>query len=790
VVKSRSSRTVLVIFLLVLTAWGCTSKKEKVENFISRGDALMQQGDPVRAVLEYKNALQLDPRNARAALLIGRAYLAEKKYKNAFAAFSRAVSIDPGFDQARLEKASLLIAARQGEKALKEIEKIKSPEKLEPRVSILKAKAMIISKRYADAVDLLSGKDGKTADVPMLLSICYRETGRHEEMKEAVRKWRSLDPKGPGSYLFMAQYYAQTGDKEGVSRQLSEMVKAKPSDAGLKLVQASLLERIGMVKEAEAVYEKLPSQPRMMRARADFYLRHRRAQDAEAVLKEILEKNPGDIDSALDLSRVLAVRGRIDEAYHVLDRIKQQDLAMRDWERVLLARAGLKAAEGRFEEARSLCREILKKDQGMAEAHLLLGRILLAGGKLDKAEVHLNQAAAASPGNAEAQILLARCQLLNKKPSMAGDTLKNALKRNPASEKIRMSLVRYNLMKKDYASAMEVLKEGLDVNKKDLLFLKVAGEIEAMRKRYPEAQEYFQRILKLQPDSPTGPMEMGRLMLVRNRQDEAIKWFRRAYRAKGGWKTAVPALVETYIRSKDVDSALELVRKEVEKRPEAALMQYLLGRLLAMKGEMNEAEMAYSRAIESAPRWPQPYQGLASLYVQQNKIAEAVSRMERLYRESPSFSAGMSLAILYEYNDDYKQAVETYKSLLKRFGSSPVVRNNVAYLYAEHSKDKKELEAARNMIQEVLARHPGDANFLDTAGWIEYRLGRVDAAWAYLQDAVSKAPDTGIIQLHCAVVSRDLGHEEEADAYLEKALRQKLDPQARKQAMALKRKWE
>jgi len=47
----------------------------------------------------------------------------------------------------------------------------------------------------------------------------------------------------------------------------------------------------------------------------------------------------------------------------------------------------------------------------------------------------------------------------------------------------------------------------------------------------------------------------------------------------------------------------------------------------------------------------------------------------------------------------------------------------------------------------------------------------------------------GIIQLHASIVAHKLGQAEQALDYLEKAIEQKLDPQTRKKAMALKEKW-
>ena len=787
--EKRSFKVALSIVLLSISLVSCTNKEEKVKDFISKGNALMEKGDAIHAILEYKNALQLDPQNAKVTFLLAKAYLANKEYRKAYGALQNTVTKDPGFDRARMEMASLLISARQGEKALEHLNKIKKKDGLEPRLSLLRARALMLQGKYNEAINILEGIKSDNKQVPMLLTICFKQTGDISKMREALKKWQGLDSSDPDPYLFMAQYLAENGKKTEAARELQKMVEAQPSNSRLRLLQARLLERLGLVDEALKAYKKLPQTPEIMRAKADFHLRHGHSDRAIKILEGLYRQNPQDVGTALKLSEVLALSKKFEEAQKILNGIREEQLGQPEREKVMLAKASIKASQGKMDDAKRICEELLNRNQGSVGAHILLGKILLNERKLDKAEVHLHQAATLDPRNTDAQILLARCQMLNKKRAMAGDTLKNALKRNPSDKRLRMALVKYHLLTKNYSLALDVLEQGLELSPKEILYLKSAGEIELLRKRYKKAEEYFQRICKLKPDIPLGYMEMGRLMLVQNKRESALKWFEKAYQTTGGWRVALPALIQTYIKFNDLDGALEIARKEAEKRPDSAMAQYHLGKVLELKGEGDKAERAFSRAIELAPKWPAPYQALAALYLKQNRIKEAISKMERLYKDSPSWSQGMNLAILYQYDGNYDKAIEIYKSLIKTHGKSPLLYNNLAYLMAENSKGPNDLEKAKEMITEVISKHPKNANFLDTAGWVEYKAGDPDTAWQYLQDALSEAPDQGVILLHCAAVAHELGKIHQAKEYLVKAMKQKLDPQARALAQALKEKW-
>ncbi len=782
---------IFLVVLMVVLAVGCSSKEEKIASFISKGNVLLRKGDATRAILEFKNALQLDPKNVEAMYSLGKAYLAQKKYRKAYSAFRTAVDTDPNFDKARIEIAALLASARQGKMALDELKSIKNPAQFEPRITIVKARALIAEKKFQDAIKLLQSvkKADENKDVQVLLCLCYKELGNHRAMMEALDKWRKMDSKDPTSYLFLAQYYIEQGDRDRAGNELELMVKANP-EVKLKLFRAQALERLGLIEEAKKAFESLPETPEMLKARAEFWRRQGKLGKAKAIFGKLIKENPKDVGAVVGYANVLATEGKVEDALRKLEQTSKLDLSREDREKLLLAEATLYARQAEWDKAQKLCEVVLKENQGSMNAHLLLGKIYLMRNKLEDAEVHLNQVAVAKPNNIEAQLLLARCQMLNKKESVAIDTLKKALKMNPGSKKLRLELVRYYLFKKNHDQAINVLTKGLAVTPGNRGYLKLRGEIYASMKKYGEAEKDFRDIMSAKPNNPLGYIEMGRLMLAQRKADKAIEWFKKAYNTEQGWKVAVPALVKTYLAKDDKKSALQVVENEVKKRPTSALAFYYLGTVRAAKGDFEGAEEAFRKTAELAPEWPQVYRALAELYLARGKISEATAQVEQMYEKSRSPTVGINLATLYEYQGKYEKAAGIYRELLKKYKKSPILLNNLAYLYAEYSKDKKELEKAADMISQALALKPETPNFLDTAAWIAYKQGKLNAAWNYIQEALSKPQDVPVIELHAAILSRELGRNDQAMEYLEKVINQKLDKRSRAKAIELKKKWE
>ncbi len=780
-----------VFMACLLLAAGCSSREEKTANFITMGDSLLSKGDPVRAILEYKNALQLDPKNARAKLGLGKAYLAQKEPRQAFGALQSALELDPGLDEARMELAALLAAHGEPAKALEEIEKIGSPGGFQPRLDVTRGRALVALKRFKEALAVLKAipeADGNP-EVQGLLCMAYKETGDFAAMEQAAGRWRAAAPGAPHSYVFMAQHAASRGDRKRVVQELDAMVQANPDEPAVLLLKAQALEGMNLLEEAEAAYAGLPADPRMLKARSAFLLKRGKMDDAGKVLKEILDQNPRDVDAILQQSQIFVLKENKAEAFAVLEKALQMDIQGGDRERLLLARGTLKASEGELEEAMRLCQEVLKSNQGNLDAHFLMGRLLLDDGRTEDAETHLNQVAVGRPADPGAQILLARSQRLNKKESLARETLKNGLRANPASVELRMELARDLAAKKEVDQALKTLDQGLEIKADEPVLLKTRGELLASQKDWARARADFERMLKLWPESALGYLEMGRLALAQSRQDEALEWLGKAMDKEGGWQSALPAMVRIHMARGDRKTALDLVEAQVAERVGSPQVHLIYGQVLAATGDLPKAEAALTLAADLAPDWFDPYPLLTEVYRRQGKLAEAVARVEKAYGRQPGAALGAHLAMLYDREGRTPDAIRVYEDTLAKFRNHPLLLNNLAYLYAEHSSDPGQLEKASRMAAQALTAAPENPNFLDTAAWVAFKRGNLDMAWDQIQRAVALVPDAPAHNLHAAMVAHARGDHAAAKEYLKKALEQDADQDSREQAEKLRKEW-
>ena len=93
--KDHHLSWVLFVLLALQPAAGCASKEERAGSHLDKAAAYLEQQDWDKAVIELRNALQLAPGSDEAYFALGRAYLGQKKGREAFQAFRNAVDVKP-----------------------------------------------------------------------------------------------------------------------------------------------------------------------------------------------------------------------------------------------------------------------------------------------------------------------------------------------------------------------------------------------------------------------------------------------------------------------------------------------------------------------------------------------------------------------------------------------------------------------------------------------------------------------------------------------------------------------
>ncbi len=111
-------------------------------------------------------------------------------------------------------------------------------------------------------------------------------------------------------------------------------------------------------------------------------------------------------------------------------------------------------------------------------------------------------------------------------------------------------------------------------------------------------------------------------------------------------------------------------------------------------------------------------------------------RYRELIERFPDRAADMRFdwAMLCERRGDRDQAEQILTELLKDHPDHPRANNALGYTWADQNRN---LDRAYKMIQIAVRAEPDSAPFLDSMGWVLYKLKRYDEAVRWLERAAA-----------------------------------------------------
>ncbi len=166
------------------------------------------------------------------------------------------------------------------------------------------------------------------------------------------------------------------------------------------------------------------------------------------------------------------------------------------------------------------------------------------------------------------------------------------------------------------------------------------------------------------------------------------------------------------------------------------------------------------------------YLFISSLYSQAKRGKEAIEAANQAFQSAQGdqrrqLAAKVTLATAQQMAGDYKSAEETLRGVLKKSPGNPVALNNLGYFLAE--RDEK-LNEALDLIQQAVKIDPTNSSYLDSLGWVYFKLGKFDEAEKYLKDALRFDASSATINEHLGDVYQKQGKLDLAKSAWQKAL--------------------
>jgi Tfp pilus assembly protein PilF len=126
-----------------------------------------------------------------------------------------------------------------------------------------------------------------------------------------------------------------------------------------------------------------------------------------------------------------------------------------------------------------------------------------------------------------------------------------------------------------------------------------------------------------------------------------------------------------------------------------------------------------------------------------------------------------TMAILYDEIEDWDKSDEIYKRLIKADSTDAQAFNNYAYSLVERNE---QLNKALELAKQAIDLEPENPSYLDTIGWIYFKLNNVNKAREYIEASIKITGDNAVVLEHLGDVFMKNKNPETALGFYKRAL--------------------
>jgi len=214
-----------------------------------------------------------------------------------------------------------------------------------------------------------------------------------------------------------------------------------------------------------------------------------------------------------------------------------------------------------------------------------------------------------------------------------------------------------------------------------------------------------QKIDESRKKDPRYQYNMGLFYLNSGNIDEAIKYLNAALSLDPRYAVALYSLGLAYSMKGNFDEAINKYQACLKINPNLTDAHNLLGTVYEQKGLLDKAEQEFRVAIADTSYRSKElaYYNLAKLYVEKNKLDEALVYTDKSIEIKNNFPMGYNLkGMILEKLSRYKEAIETYEKALVYLAKDKDV--DISYNLAVAYFKNNEFSKAKAIFMNIYSR--------------------------------------------------------------------------------------
>jgi tetratricopeptide (TPR) repeat protein len=479
--------------------------------------------------------------------------------------------------------------------------------------------------------------------------------------------------------------------------------------------------------------------------------------------QELLKLDPQNTEAQLRVGRYYLQNNKISQALTHFQSALQANPDAADLQAMT---AYLQHRRGAEDEALVLARSSLEKNPSLLIAYRVVFEILAKQNKLAEAQRFFSDTLNQTVDSPSFWMTLGRLYydlLLNQPKLTAMEAAhevipfykKALLSEDPTSD-LLVQIAQCEVALGDKTAALGHLREAIALDPSSARLLEEVADYELSLGERHQARLHYEDAHRLQPDLPDLREKLVRLYLDENLMKEAVPVLNELADQAVLQPKLHPVLAKYYLQALQPERAEFHARRAIELAPELPGLYVALAWSLINQQKHETALTELAIARKKFPGSPDLVYWEGVAFRQIKKYAEALES----YRQARILSSGLEnsivngdfyceYALTLELAGQKDQVEAALKDGLKKEPRHSNILNSLAYFYAE---ENFKLEEALTLSKQSLVIDPGNGAYLDTLGWIYFKLKRFKEAAGPLQQAVVATKEDPVVMDHLAQI--------------------------------------
>ncbi|KQQ86630.1 tetratricopeptide repeat protein [Massilia sp. Leaf139] len=453
--------------------------------------------------------------------------------------------------------------------------------------------------------------------------------------------------------------------------------------------------------------------PRLARRAAEMALAARQPEDTLAAVRQWRQLDPESDEATQYYLGMVILSDNIADAEEIFR--KRLEGAPAPVRGVVLYQVQQLLSRAKDKEAaNAMLERVVAPYRNTLEGHVVMAQSAMTRGDKAQAQREARAALALKPDSEIAVLTLAQA---GENEAQVRQLLSSFLAANPNAREVRAAHARLLVNEKQFEAARNEFLL-LDKQQPDnVTTLYALGVLSTQLNDPAGAERYFTRFVDVLGRNPEDERDPSKALLILSQLAEergdipaAVGWLDKL--PEGDEKAAFGAQLrraQLLGKGGDVPAARRLLASLKPSEP-AAQAQVVAAEAQVLRDAGQHAQ-AFTLMQEAARRFP--------------------GNPDLLY----------DFALLAEKNGQFEVMEKTLREVMRLAPDNHHAYNALGYSLAERNV---RLEEARGLVEKALAMAPEDPFIMDSMGWVQYRLGNLDAAEAHLRRAYGLRRDPEI----------------------------------------------